>query len=474
MTIEVSKTEYRPVKGQKLWWSIIEFGSSISSGVLDTYLVAFYFFDVLGEYAGPGAVERMFFIGAIVFFGKIIQGLANLPVAQISDRIQTRWGRRRIFVLSGCFPWGLSVFMLFGIPSIFPLFFVDSLVFSVIWLAIWYIFYNIMNAVVINPYLAMLPEIAKDTFERTSYQQFRTLFTFLGMVIAALTWPILGEELGAPIVAILMILTSLIMVRGSREDKKVNPATITFRESASTVLKNPAFRSYIVTIMGWMAASGMLLAQLPIIVEGLFGIDLDSTEPISWIGIEPSLLMSIVSGVFVITALLIIPFIGAIQDRLGKKKSFQLFMTMFAIFAASIALVGFVPGTPSSGTDDYYLFIFLQLVISILLTGIPAGGIVVLLYSVFSDVIDNDQYGDEERRESMYFAVQGVLDWGAASVGSFIMGIVLAIFGSSDFGGVEDAGILGTGSLGIRFVILIAALIMILATWLFRKYPIED
>ncbi|UCE12455.1 MAG: MFS transporter [Candidatus Heimdallarchaeota archaeon] len=474
MRVEELRTDYQPVKWQQVWWSSIEFGSSISSGVLDTFLVAFYFFDVLGKYTGPGVVERMFFIGTVVFFGKIIQGLANLPVAQISDRIRTRWGRRRVFVLFGSVPWGLSVFMLFGIPSMFPQPFGDSLILSIAWLAIWYIFYNIMNAAVINPYLAMLPEIAKGSLERTRYQQFRTLFTFLGMVLAAIAWPILGEKLGAPLITFLMILTALIMVKGSREDQNVEPTTISFRESATLVLRNPAFRSYIVTIMGWMAASQMLLAQLPMVVEGIFGIDIDSTEPISWIGIEPSLLMSIVSGIFVITAIIIIPFISKIQQILGKKKSFQLFMILFAIFASSIALLGYLPGTPSAGTDDYYRFLFFHLVISILLTGIPAGGFVVLLYSVFSDVIDNDLYGDRQRRESMYFAVQGVLDWGAASAGALIMGIILAFFGSSDFGGVEDAGILETGSLGIRIVVLTAAVIMLFASTWFRKYPLEE
>ena len=96
------------------------------------------------------------------------------------------------------------------------------------------------------------------------------------------------------------------------------------------------------------------------------------------------------------------------------------------------------------------------------------------MYSVFSDVIDKDQFGSKERRESMYFAVQGVLDWRAASVGSLLLGISLAIFGSSDFGGAKDAGILGTGSLGIRVVLIMAALIMLLAAYIFRKYPLED
>jgi GPH family glycoside/pentoside/hexuronide:cation symporter len=467
---------YRPIRGQKQWWSMIEFGSSISSGVLDTYLVAFYMFTVLGNYVGPGAVVRAGLIGVVVFLGKIIQGLANLPVAQISDRISTRWGRRRVFVLFGCVPWGISVFMLFFVPSTLIDIFETSLLISIGWLAIWFVFHNIMNAAVINPYLAMLPEIAKTSLERTQYQQWRILFTFLAIVIAAITWPLIGETLGAPLVAGLMIFTALIMVLGSREDVSVQPATISFKESATTVLENQAFRRYIVTIMGWMAASSMSLAMLPIFVEGFFGISLDSDEIVPWIGLEPSIVMAIVSGIFLITAVSVLPFIGFIQKKIGKKKSFQLYMVLFGIFIGSISIIGLLPGTPNLASDPYgyFQFSFIQLIFLILLTGIPAGGVGVIMYSVFADVIDNDQFGDQERRESMYFAVQGVFDWGAASAGSLILGIILTIFGSSDFGGAKDAGLLGTGSLGLRIIVLLTAVIMFFAAFIFRKYPLDD
>lgn len=464
---------YTPIKGQKLWWSSIEFGSSLSSGVIDTYIIAFYLFDVLGFYTGEEAIIRSAFIGTIMFVGKIVQGLANLPVAQISDKIQTRLGRRRIFVLIGFLPWGLSLYMLFGFPatntSIFAIDSFSAFTLGLMWLAIWYLVYNITNAVVINPYLAMLPEIAQTSLERTSYQQYRGIFTFMGMVLGAIVWPIVGPITGAPLVASVMIISALIMVIGSKEDPNISPVRVSFSKSVKTVLENNAFKSYIVTIMGWMAASGMLLASLPIVVEGMFGINLNESNVVSWIGLDSGLVMSIVSGSFVITALITIFFVSMIQRKLGKKKAFQLALFTFAIFTSTIIFVGLIPGS-TFGTDSYYQLMFLQLMISILITGIPAGAIIVLLYSVFSDVIDNDPLG--ERRESMYFAVQGVLDWGAASLGTLLMGVILAIFGSSDYNSL-DKGILETGSLGIRVVVLAAAIIMLTSTWLFRNYPLE-
>jgi hypothetical protein len=73
----------------------------------------------------------------------------------------------------------------------------------------------------------------------------------------------------------------------------------------------------------------------------------------------------------------------------------------------------------------------------------------------------------------MYFAVQGVLDWGAASVGALLTGILLTLFGSSDFN-LLDSGILETGSLGIRLVILSAAITMFIAALYFDRYPNEE
>ena len=52
------------------------------------------------------------------------------------------------------------------------------------------------------------------------------------------------------------------------------------------------------------------------------------------------------------------------------------------------------------------------------------------------------------------------------------MGIILAVFGSSDFN-LLDSGMLETGSLGIRVVILLAASIMLIAALYFNRYPEE-
>ncbi|MFX1251808.1 MAG: MFS transporter [Promethearchaeota archaeon] len=466
-------SRYQPIRGQIVFWGLLTFGSQISSIVLDTFLVGFYFFDVLETYTGPGAVERAFFIGAAVAIGKILQGLFNLPVARFSDHFRTRWGRRRVFILIGCIPWAFTIVMLFAVPSAFPSVFAESLVISVGWLAVWFLFYNIMNAFVVNPYLAMLPEIAKTSMDRTAYQQVRIFFQFTGIIVGVLLFPLLDRIISALIIAILMIIMSIITFLGSREDASVVPATVSFTESVKAVFQNRAFTRYIGTIMATMAVQGVLLSALPIILEGILGIDIDSDVVIPWLGLDPGIATSIISGIFVITALLIIPVIGIIQRKIGKKKSFQLYLWLFAIFSLGMVLVGILPGTPPMGTDDYYRFVFLQLVITILLVGAPAGGVSVLVYSIFSDVIDNDPLGDEQRRESMYFAVQGVLDWGAASVGTFLMGVILAIFGSSDFR-LEDMGILGTGSTGIRLLGLFAFLVLATSAYIFRKYPIEN
>ncbi|MFX0090807.1 MAG: MFS transporter [Candidatus Hodarchaeota archaeon] len=472
---KTNETDYSPFKGQKVWWSSLELGNTISTTVLDTFLVAFYIFQVLNAYTGEGAIIRSALVGAVIFIGKIIQGLANIPIAQISDKIQTRWGRRRIFMLLGCIPWALSVFMLFGGPFLFSNIFLvnttDAFFLGLIWLTFWFFLYNIFNAVVINPYLAMIPEIAKTSTERTNYLQIRGLFLVFGVIIGAILWPILEPETGALLVTLIMVITALTTFLGSREDPLVKPTTLSLKESINAIFQNKAFRKYIVTLMGWRAASDMLLALLPIIAVGMFNLDVNSQEIIPWLGIDSGIFIAILSGIFIVTSILMIPFVGRLQEKIGKEKAFLLYMFTLTLFIASFSLLGLFPGTPPNGTEEYFQFLLFQFFISTLFIGFPVGGMLVLVYSVFSDVIDNDPLKDAEKRESMYFAVQGLLGGSAASIGSLTMGITLAIFGSSDFGGVKDAGLLGTGSLGIRVVAVIAALIMLLASWFFRKYP---
>ena len=49
---------------------------------------------------------------------KVIGGLSDLVVGQMTDNFLTRWGRYRPWLLLLAVPYGVSVFMVFSTPGL--------------------------------------------------------------------------------------------------------------------------------------------------------------------------------------------------------------------------------------------------------------------------------------------------------------------------------------------------------------------
>ncbi|MHA2075109.1 MAG: MFS transporter, partial [Candidatus Hodarchaeales archaeon] len=234
-------------------------------------------------------------------------------------------------------------------------------------------------------------------------------------------------------------------------------------------------------------AEAMLLAAIPMIA-------------INYLGLNPevsldSLIVSLISGFFVISAILSVPIMSKLSYKYGKARVYYYCCLFFGILPWMMFFLGQIPFiTPENvisfvnfvtedGTrlqlvtsPDWMNFVLLQTLLTIIIVGIPVGGVMVLGYSVFSDVIDYDEKVTGQRRESMYFAAQGVVDWFFAASGDLILGIILTLFGREFFlSGVEtEAGLLNTGPLGLLLVGPVAGTFLILGALLFRKYPLME
>ncbi|MEJ2749309.1 MAG: MFS transporter, partial [Anaerolineae bacterium] len=98
---------------------------------------------------GPGLA------GTVVLVGKIWDSINDPLVGMVSDRLQTRWGRRRPFLLFGAVPFGLAFFFLFYVPP-----FHSGLSLAIYFGAMFLLFdtiYTIVNV----PYSALTPELSE-------------------------------------------------------------------------------------------------------------------------------------------------------------------------------------------------------------------------------------------------------------------------------------------------------------------------
>ena len=158
----------------KLAYGSGDMGPAITANILVFFLL-YFFTNVAGLPAGMA--------GSILAIGKIGDAI-NDPIAGIlSDRTQTKWGRRIPWMLFGTIPFGLFFFLQWLVPQ----FSSDPNTNN------WYLFaYYIIIATLFNlaytavnlPYTALTPELTQDYNERTNLNSFRFAFSIGGSILS--------------------------------------------------------------------------------------------------------------------------------------------------------------------------------------------------------------------------------------------------------------------------------------------------
>ena len=98
----------------KIFYGIADLGISLLTASIQFFLL-FYYTDIAG--IDPALA------GSAMLVGKLTWDAINDPLfGLLSDRLRTRWGRRRVLLLFGAVPLGISFILmwivwLFGVPE---------------------------------------------------------------------------------------------------------------------------------------------------------------------------------------------------------------------------------------------------------------------------------------------------------------------------------------------------------------------
>ncbi|MFX1285637.1 MAG: MFS transporter [Promethearchaeota archaeon] len=439
---------------RKISYSIATFGSAAVGGTLTTF-VFFYYKEVVYKDLIEVSAENQFWIltllGTALAIGWWIQALMNPVAGWLSDKlVSTRFGRRKPWLLLGSPVIAISFVAIFLIPT--P---ATDILFPVIWLAIFNGIYNAAYAATFCVYLAIIPEICQTPEERTSISTYRQGFYLVGFVLGVIIGAFV--EFNVFIVVILacfMFICLYITVFGIKEPKEV-PKMPTFgiNEALKVTLKNKPFLPYLGYTIFATAFQEMVIKVLPI-----FG------REIIYKG-EVVDISSYIPGAFVITAFIsIIPAMFWI-NRVGKKKAVIYSIIVAAVLTSLLFTVGMIPFDP-----------LIHTLIIVLLVGFPAAPLLILPDSIISDITDYDETITGTRREAMHFASQGLLTRFAGGVSVQILGLILGIFG----GTYGEPSLISTiipglpDTLGVSLIGPVAALILLIGLFIFRKYPEDE
>jgi GPH family glycoside/pentoside/hexuronide:cation symporter len=134
------------------------------------FLLLIFMTDTLGV---PGALA-----GAAIFIPKIWVVFADPLAGLASDRIDTRWGRRRPFMLVGAILTGAAFVAIFNVPDF------GTPGARAVYVSVAYTLALTAFAAYSVPYLTMGSEMTDDYHERTRLMAFRVAFMATGLIVS--------------------------------------------------------------------------------------------------------------------------------------------------------------------------------------------------------------------------------------------------------------------------------------------------
>ncbi len=398
------------------FWTKLVYGSGdwslASFGTLRQIFYAIFLTDAVGLDA------RLASIAALV--GVIWDAINDPLVGALSDRIQTRWGRRRPFLLLATIPFGLSFLLLWWAPPW------ESQVTLVIHITLAFMISDTMQTLVAVPFYALTPEITPDYDERTSLAGYRMVFNLLASIVTAVAAPMIQDEklkagftlqqgylvtaalFGGLAIPPFLVMFFVVRERFTSTVKTATPPRL--RETATTLWANVPFRfAALLYMLNWITFDLVALMLPFFLVYWVASGDLLAST--SLFGMELSL-ESAVLGVLLIVAVLAVPFWTLLARRFSKRKAYIGGMVFWIIVECLILII-------QPGQTELVLFLAL-------LAGISVSVAHVLPDAIFPDVIEWDELKTNQRHEGMYYGSKNFI---RKLTGAFAIFFALQVLG---------------------------------------------
>lgn len=352
--------------------------------------------------------------GGIWLVGRLWDAVNDPLIGSISDRLQSRWGRRRPFLLLGSIPFAFTFFLMFVVPPF------ESRAALVLYYSVVFLLYDTLYTVVNVPYLALVPELAQTYDERSSLTGWRTAFSFLAQLATAGAFKLLAEHVFAPwfgggpdairsgyllaagLWALSMALPLILLALSIREPEQT-PVTspieplVNFRE----VFRNRPFRLAALIYLLCFTTGDIIL-----IVFVRYLIDYVQVRP----GFDNIVLATVLSA-----SLLSIPLVLALMRRTDKRTAYLISISFMVV----VLVVGaFLP----PGAQNILL-------IGAVLAGMGFAAMSIIPWAIVADVIEVDELQTGERREGLYTGYLVFLRKFATGVLVFGVGQLLAVTG---------------------------------------------
>lgn len=395
------------LRSKRIFYSANQLGINVLWYAFNTVAVFFYVSDM--------HVSGVMLSVAMIVFG-FVNAFLNLFAGYVSDRTQTRWGRRIPYIAATGLPFGLAFFFLFSPPALhgsalLTYFLVLTLLFDAAFT---------FNALNIG---SLFPEMFQETKIRAQVAALMQVFGIVGLLIGVALSKSLGQTLGWPLMALLFgaigVITIYVSLLGSHEDPQYRAdAAFSFRPAFVETFRNRAFVFYVI--------ASFLIQLSTTLFTTVTSFYTQFVVPVS--PIDNSLFLG---GVFVVA--LPVAFIWArVTIRIGATRS-----TIISAIWYAVAMLGLLIDRSA-----------LMLILNGLILGVAVSGFLVLINILLADVIDYDATRTGRRREGMYLGINGFIIRIGLSVNYLIMALYFSLSGYNSHAVVQTA----SAVMGLRIV----------------------
>ena len=352
--------------------------------------------------------------GLVIVIAKFWVVAADPIAGIISDRTETRWGRRRPFILGGGLLAAISFVLLYVVPDI------ETQVVLFAYMTIVYVLMNTGYSLFAVPYLTMASEMSDNPNERTTILSFRNAMLAVGLVIAGALAPkivaFVTQDLGGTpregyewmgwfLGAVIAVSTIWVVVGTARASGK--PSTeksVSLAEQLRIAWANKPFVVLIgANIVQYISAGIGYAGGFFFLGYGL-GLDFETYNVIAiWIVIIS--LASIVS----------MPALVWASVRFGKMRVYKWCLLLY-----SLSIQPYWFATPDS------LWIVWLIAVAI---GLFNGGFILMSFSVLTDTIAYDRARSGISREGALSSIYSAVDKVGNALGGAIFLAMLSVVG---------------------------------------------
>jgi len=363
-----------------LAYGIGQFSDTIAIQMFSFYIFTFYF-------AVVGLDVNLITIVYIIW--SIWNAINDPLMGALSDRVHSKWGRRKPFIIVATLPLCVIIVLLYT-PWI------ESTLTIFIYFIITAVIFDISYTTFDLNYASLFPEMFQDLEERAKSNAVKQFFTVIGLIftfiLPTLFIPKLDEPMYLPNYSIaafvmalfigggiiILILFGIKQRKEFSEDYKTAPSLL---KSLKFSIKNKGFRTFIISNLCYWYVIGILPTITPL--YGSFVLNIAEGE---------SILLGLMLATTFISAAIFLSLWRYVAVKIGMRKGYMLSNSIFILSLIPFMFIN----------DRTFAFL------GFFTVGIGLSGALLFADILLAAVIDQDELTTGTRREGGYYGINAL------------------------------------------------------------------